>query len=72
MKMRVWTKQPNYFISQACKLLRARSHGDECDDLLSAQFDGELVSFERLSVSQFCALEDTAVRMGLQYDGSQE
>ena len=71
MKIKVWTKQPNYLISQACKQLRARGHGAECDDLLNAPFDGELVSFERLSVNQFVALEDTAVRLGLQYDGSQ-
>lgn len=36
------------------------------------QFDGELVIFNGLSDAQFCALEDMAVQMSLQYDGSQE
>jgi hypothetical protein len=72
MKIKVWTKQPNHFVGEASRLLMSRGHSQaEADSLLVFQFDGEIVTFQRLSVAQFCAVEDTAVRMGLPYDGSQ-
>lgn len=72
MKMKIWTRQPNYFIRETGKVLRRRGHSKaQADALLNGQFDGELVTFDALCEAQFCALEDTAARMGLQYDGSQ-
>lgn len=71
MKISVSIKQPNHFIRKVCTLLKERGQGEECGALLNGQFDGEVVRFADLSTAQFCALEDTAVRLGLQYDGTQ-
>jgi hypothetical protein len=72
MKITVRTKQPNHFIQQASQLLWQRVHGDtQVDELQNKQNKGELITFDDLSETQFCALEDMAVRMSLHYDGSQ-
>jgi len=68
MKMKVWTKHPNHFIRETNKLLRSKGYSKvQADELLN----GDLVSFDRLSLASFNALEDTAVYMGLEYDGRQ-
>lgn len=73
MKIEVWTTHPNLFIRKTRALLRSRGQSEaHADELLNGHFDGELVSFTQLSDAQFCAVEDMAIQMGLQYDGSQE
>jgi len=73
VKIKVYTEQPNRLIRETCKVLRSRGyHKTEADALLDGRFNGKRVSFEELSVAQFCALEDTAVRLGLPYDGRQD
>src|SRR5258706_1604217 len=72
MQIKVQTKHPNRFIREVGKTLRSKGHSKaEADELLNGQFDGERVSWDGLSTAQFYALEDTAVRMGLEYDGRQ-
>lgn len=72
MKITVTTTQINIFILQTRHLLRERDKGYEADALPDGQIAGEVVTFNNLSTIQFCALEDAAVRMGLEYDGTQE
>ena len=71
MKIIVWTNSPVRFIKTANVILRDRRHADECLDPLKNHFEG-YVAFNNLSEYQFCALENAAVRMGLEYDGRQE
>ncbi len=72
MQIKVWTKQPNHFIRATGQVLQERECSQAAiDALLNGHFDGDMVMFTDLSVAQFTALEDTAVRMGLAYDGLQ-
>lgn len=70
MNIIVWTNSPVGFIKTANAILRLRRHADECLDPLQNHFEG-YVAFKNLSENQFCALEDAAVRMSLEYDGRQ-
>ena len=73
MKITVQTKQPNTFIRKARALLHEQGKPSVTTaTLLDEHFDGERVTWTNLSASQFCAVEDTAVRLKLAYDGSQE
>ena len=73
MNIKVTTQNPNALMRQARQLLRQRGQSKaQADALPDGKVDGNTISFDGLSETQFCALEDAAVRLQLEYDGTQE
>lgn len=73
MQIDVQTTDPNHFIQQVSQCLFQRWHDKaQVEALLDGRFNGKRVAFRDLTDAQFNAIEDTAVRLGLAYDASQE